>query len=85
MEPRCLAVRSFLTSRMSCSRPVASLFRMRSSLDYDSSLNLAIDRSLDAVLPGLVKCDAVNLLQNIDSCRGLADLEGRAIHEVRRS
>jgi hypothetical protein len=42
-----LAERSFLASRMSCSRPVASLFRMRSLLDMTAAwISLSISPSI---------------------------------------
>ena len=48
----------------------------------DRGLNLAFNKSLDAIPPGLIKSDTVDALQNVNTRRGLADLECRAIHEV---
>jgi hypothetical protein len=77
--------RSLFTSRMSCSRPVASLFRMRSSLEITAALNLAFDDSLNSIFPGRIEADAIDGLQNVDPCGWLADLEGGAIRKVRGS
>ncbi|HEV2397415.1 MAG TPA: hypothetical protein VGS27_10780 [Candidatus Sulfotelmatobacter sp.] len=44
--------------------------------------NFVVNVSLDAVLPGLIKCDAINPLQDVDACGRLANLKGAAVHKV---
>jgi hypothetical protein len=52
---------------------------------YDCGLDFAIDESLDSVLPSLIESDTINVLQDVNPSRGLADLEGRPIRKVSRS
>jgi len=52
---------------------------------YDCGLDFAIEASLDPVLPGLIESDTINVLQEVNPSGGLADLEGRPIHEISRS
>jgi hypothetical protein len=49
---------------------------------YDGGLDFAFDKSFDSVLPSLIESDTINVLQDVNSSRRLADLEGTPIHKV---
>jgi hypothetical protein len=44
--------------------------------------DLTIDKAFDSILPGFVKADSVDVLEKVDACRRLADLESGSVHEV---
>ena len=52
---------------------------------YNYGRNFSIDQALNAVLPSFVEADTVNLLQDVDSRRRLADLEDGAIRKICRT
>ena len=49
----------------------------------NGSSNFAVDESLDSILPGLIECDAINTLQDVNPCWRLGHLKGGAIRKVR--
>lgn len=48
----------------------------------DCRSDLVIDSSLDSVFPCCIEADAIYALKDIDPCRGLANLEVRAVLKV---
>src|ERR1700747_2600342 len=74
-------VRSFITSRTSCSLPLASLFREIIFGNNDGP-DFPIQKTLDAVLPGLIEVDTVDVLQQIYPHGRLADLKNRAVPKI---
>lgn len=48
----------------------------------DDGGDFAVDFSFDAMFPGFIEGDSVDALKDVNACRGLADLEDRAVLEV---
>jgi hypothetical protein len=52
---------------------------------YNDRPDFPIDKPLDPIFPGLIKTDAIDVLQNVHSGRRLADLEYGAVHKISRT
>jgi hypothetical protein len=67
---------------MSCSLPLASLILDEVISGYNDGSDFAVDKALDSIFPGLIETDTVDVLQNVDTGRRLANLEHGAVDKI---
>ena len=65
--------------------PTGKLVSNEISFGNQVDLDFPIDETLDSVLPGLIKSQTVDALQDIHAGGRLADLESRSVHKVPRT